>query len=248
LPDDLHEKKGGGAPKKSTCPGVLDEKRFSDMDWDKAYARMSPKFLLVHVCSAEEALNAGKCLERRFISPMPLYYFYNPNIQPLEEYCRHRDSLAFMVSQMDVFFRDGWDAVEWHFAHYGPKEFFRGVEGASSPKERCRLCYRMRLRRAAAYTKCFGLGCFTTTLLSSRRDDYRTVKEEGMRAAEEFKLEFLPMKFNSGRKTARRLAEKNGLCKATRCGCIYAEAETAGSHAFPPGLDPDPPEKCEEGG
>jgi predicted adenine nucleotide alpha hydrolase (AANH) superfamily ATPase len=179
---------------------------------------------MLHVCSAMESIPVIKALDKRRCHPA-MMLFYNPNIQPEDEYCRHRDSLAFMISRMDVFFGDGRGPVGWEFAGYKPKEFFQEIGGKGFSKERCRLCYRMRLRKTARFARDLKYGCFSTTLLSSRRQDLDVIREEGERAGKEFGLKFISLDMAPGRKKARSLANEYGLHIGRRCGCIFDDAQ-----------------------
>ena len=134
--------------------------------------------LLVHVC-------CGPCLyallpslreERHAVAA----FFYNPNIHPYREF-RKRARAAQLAAEIEHI---PMTLVE----EYGLVEFLRNVVGKEN--ERCPICYRMRLARAARAAAEGGMDAYTTTLLASPHQDLSVIRAAGEEAAERAGISF----------------------------------------------------------
>lgn len=91
--------------------------------------------------------------------------------------------------------------------------------------ERCRSCYRTRLRKTAEYARKEGVNAFTTTLLYSKMQDHASIKSIGEELAAEYGLDFLYRDFRKGWKEGIEMSKKMGLYRQEYCGCIFSERE-----------------------
>jgi predicted adenine nucleotide alpha hydrolase (AANH) superfamily ATPase len=180
--------------------------------------------LLVHACCGPCSYFPLKTLIGRDPSHPPLLFFFNPNIQPASEYQRRRDSLAYLGAISEKLF-GATAPVRMEFPEYRPREFFDLVGGDPFSPERCRLCYRLRLRRAAEAARDLGAEKFSTTLLYSRQQRHDVIREEGERAATEFGVGFHYEDFRVGHKEGQLAARGLGLYRQSYCGCVYGNAE-----------------------
>ena len=103
------------------------------------------------------------------------------------------------------------------------REFLRLVVPRAD--DRCRHCYRLRLKETARAAREGGFDAFTTTLLLSKHQDHEEIKEAGREAAGGAGVEFLERDFRPGWKEHWKLTEDYGLYKQQYCGCIYSEFE-----------------------
>ncbi|MDR2442621.1 MAG: epoxyqueuosine reductase QueH [Deltaproteobacteria bacterium] len=184
--------------------------------------------LLLHVCCAPCAvLPLTELLRRSLGSPgyfNPIYpWFYNPNIQPKEEFIRRRDALAFLCSQIPLLVPGADIAVDFS-PPYEPHVFLETVasepDGALEPK-RCQICYRLRLKAAAIEAHKRGFEAFSTTLLYSRRQKHDLILAEGHLAAQEIGVKFYDEDFRQGWSKGVELGKKLGLYRQRWCGCVY---------------------------
>ena len=177
--------------------------------------------LLLHACCGpcaayplKKLLPAGRFAEIRL-------FFYNPNIHPPQEHHRRRDSLAYLGAAAPGLFGAPPGSLAMDFPEYDPYAFFRIGEGILLSPLRCRMCYRLRLRRTASEAKDLGMREFSTTLLFSRQQKHEVIIEEGEFAAAEFGVSFFYEDFRAGHKEGRRLAAELGLYRQSHCGCVY---------------------------
>ena len=126
--------------------------------------------LLLHACCAP---CSSATLERLADHFDVTILYYNPNIAPPEEYHRREAELERFVRDAGYAAR-GITVVE---LPYDPQEFYTAVKGLENEPERgerCTVCYRMRLERAAQYARAHGFNWFTTTLsISPVKDPVR---------------------------------------------------------------------------
>jgi hypothetical protein len=117
--------------------------------------------ILLHTCCAPCATYTVRRLRELAFSVTG--YWYNPNVQPFGEHERRRQTLVEYARQIDlpVIWEPGYDVVD----------FYRAIHGHERFRQRCQICYQMRLRGAAQVAACEGFDAFTTTLLISPYQD-----------------------------------------------------------------------------
>ena len=177
--------------------------------------------LLLHAC-------CGPCssavLERlcRYFDITVLYY--NPNTWPAEEYHRRGEELERFAAAAHPL---GVTVVE---DRYDPQEFYSAVAGLENEPERgerCTVCYRMRLERAAQYARAHGFNWFTTTLSISPVKDPVRLNTIGCELAQQYGLNYLQSEFRKkdGYKRSLALSAEYGLYRQDYCGCIFSKQE-----------------------
>jgi predicted adenine nucleotide alpha hydrolase (AANH) superfamily ATPase len=144
-------------------------------------------------------------------------FWYNPNIHPWQEHqCRQQSAQKYA------------EAVElpviWYEKYEMPR-YLRAVAGHERFRERCRICYRMRLERTAQAAAEGGFDAFTTTLLISPHQDQALIRQIGEEMGEEWGVGFYFENFRRGWSERGRLTHQHGLYRQRYCGCIYSEWE-----------------------
>jgi len=153
-------------------------------------------------------------------------YFDNPNIHPYREF-QARMSAYRQVSDGEGLEADIREA-------YGLAPFLEAIKGLDPDayqavsEGRCRVCYRLRLERAAAACKSAGLQVFTTTLLVSPYQRHDLIRETGERVGEAWGLTFLYRDFRPGFRKGQDMAKEKGMYRQGYCGCIFSEYERYG--------------------
>lgn len=147
--------------------------------------------------------------------------YANPNIHPLAEYERRRDTLLAYTSEHDV------SVVE---APYEPAAWVRAVakENAEAP-ERCKACFRLRFELAAREATKLGCEALATTLTVSPYQDPDAIREAGEEIASAHGLRFLVTDYRDRYPEATRRSRELGMYRQNYCGCMLSdvEAETA---------------------
>lgn len=182
----------------------------------------TPK-LLLHSCCAP---CSSYCLEylSQYFSITDLYY--NPNISPREEFDKRAGELRRLISELPV-----KNPVTLVVDKYDPEKFFsavRGLEQCAEGGERCFVCYRLRLERAAKYAAEHGFDYFCSTLSISPLKNAGKLNEIGAELSEIYGVKNLPNDFKKkgGYLRSIELSKEYGLYRQNYCGCVFSKPKT----------------------
>jgi predicted adenine nucleotide alpha hydrolase (AANH) superfamily ATPase len=142
-------------------------------------------------------------------------YFYNPNIHPYTEFRKRLETFEQYVE------KTGLPVII--DSEYELDEFLRGVSFREG--DRCRICYGMRLRRAARVAKKGGFDAFSSTLLVSPMQKHDLIKDIGEAAGEEMGIPFYYHDFRPGYREGVRISREEQMYRQQYCGCIYSERD-----------------------
>ena len=175
--------------------------------------------LLLHCCCAPCASHVLEYLS-------PVYditiFFYNPNIQPREEY--HKRAGEFGKLARYAAQRNTADSVfvDTDFAEFDTltASLFSELEGGL----RCRICFEMRLGKTADHARENGFDLFATTLSVSPHKNAKQLNEIGNVLAEESGVEFYSADFKKrdGYKRSIELSKQYDLYRQSYCGCRWS--------------------------
>ena len=172
--------------------------------------------ILLHCCCAPCTSYVLEYLSSYF--KITLFY-YNPNIQPCEEYDRRASELQRLLelvslpNKVDIIFGDYDDA-----SFEAATVLYRDEPEGS---RRCRACFELRLAETANQAKEGGFDYFTTTLSVSPHKDAVVLNEIGSRLAGEYGIKYLQSDFKKrdGYKRSIELSKQYGLYRQSYCGC-----------------------------
>ena len=173
------------------------------------------KRILLHICCAPCATYTAKRL--RDLGFEVTGYWYNPNIHPFSEHERRRETLVQYAQSIDlpVIWEPGYEIVE----------FMRAIHGQEVFGTRCKICYRMRLTRAAQIAAQKGFDALTTTLLISPYQDQQAIRAIGEQATAEQGIAFFFENFRQGWREHADMTREHALYSQRYCGCVYSEWE-----------------------
>lgn len=171
--------------------------------------------ILLHTCCAPCIIYPLEVLQGEEF--MVVSYFYNPNIQPYQEYEQRRNCLEGYCEDNKIEIIEG---------NYDIDRFFQDV--VFREKVRCRVCYRLRLSLAAKVAKKGHFEAFTTTLLGSPYQNHELVRELGKELENKYGVPFMYRDFREGWKRGVSKSKELGLYSQQYCGCIYSERERFG--------------------
>ena len=173
--------------------------------------------LLLHCCCAP---CASYVLE--YLSPIfkITVLFYNPNIQPHEEYDKRAAELRKLLALCD---RSG--NVGIHICEYDPACFEIATAMFMDEPEggrRCRVCFGLRLGETAARAKEGGFDYFSTTLSVSPHKNAAVINEIGGALMGDKGINYLYADFKKrdGYKRSIELSKQFGLYRQSYCGCM----------------------------
>ena len=168
--------------------------------------------LLLHTCCAPCLIHPLEALKLKGFDTRA--FFYNPNIHPLTEYNERKNAFSALNPGIEVIILE-----------YLPQDFFRAVNLKEETPLRCAICWRLRLKKTAAFARERGFRYFSTTLLASPYQDHEALKSIGSQVAEEEGVEFCYADFRPGFRKAHDEARAKGVYCQKYCGCIYSEID-----------------------
>ncbi len=170
--------------------------------------------LLMHLCCGSCALYPVKELQKQGLEVMGL--FYNPNIQPLQEYLRRRQGVEQAAEYLGI-------KVIYLDQEYDPAHYLRQV--VFREQSRCLICYQMRLERTLHLARRGRFDYFSSTLLYSKQQKHLEVTQLARDMSRTGKVQFWYQDFRKGWNKGIELSLELGLYRQQYCGCIYSELE-----------------------
>ncbi len=171
--------------------------------------------LLLHACCAPCSTHVIDVLSQTYKLTV---LFYNPNIQPEEEYAKRLRDIKKLceIKKTELLVPD-----------YAPEvwiEKTKGLEAVPEGHERCSVCFDVRFKKAAEIAAVSGCERYATTLTVSPHKDQKVINFIGKKAAHEYRVKFLEEDFKKkdGYKRSCELSRQYGLYRQKYCGCLYS--------------------------
>ena len=147
-------------------------------------------------------------------------FYYNPNIEPREEYEKRKSEQIRLIKELDSEF------VKFLDCDYANEEFRSVAKGLEEEKEggaRCSVCFKLRLEKTALKAKELGFEYFGTTLTVSPYKNSKVINAIGAMLEDNFGVKYLYSDFkkNDGYKKSIELSKKYALYRQNYCGCLY---------------------------
>jgi len=171
--------------------------------------------LLVHACCAPCSTYVIDTLSAAYnITTL----FYNPNIQPEEEYEKRLMEMQRLcdLKKTELLVIDN-DVDLWN-------DCIQGFEDNPEGDERCRVCFEIRLAKTAETAAGEGWGKIATTLSVSPHKNAHVINRVGSGVSKRFGIHFLENDFkkNDGYKKSCELSRSYGLYRQKYCGCRFS--------------------------
>ena len=173
--------------------------------------------LVVHTC-------CGVCMSypRTILEDYDsIFYFYNPNIYPIEEYKRRRDEFINYADSLGIktYVEEEDNAVSnWY-------NDIKGFENEPEKGARCSICFKHRIKRAFEYAKNIDAKYVTTVMTVSPHKNSKVIEMIGNSLADEYKeIKYLHFDFKKkdGFKKTNIIANNAGLYRQNYCGCEFS--------------------------
>ena len=178
-----------------------------------------PKILLHSCCGP----CSTECITRltKYFDITVLYY--NPNIEPQEEYEKRKKEQIKFINEFKPI-----NKLDFMDCDYDNASFERMTEGLEKEPEggkRCHKCYELRLKKTANIAKDKGYDFFGTTLTVSPYKNSQIINEIGQKISKETNVEFLYSDFKKedGYKKSIELSKEYNLYRQNYCGCHYSK-------------------------
>jgi len=172
--------------------------------------------MLLHCCCAPCASYVLECLLPQYNITL---LFYNPNIEPQEEYYKRKNELNKLVQkslpQYDI------KILECEYDNTAFNNAVLSLRKEPEGGRRCRVCFDLRLTETARRAKAGKYDIFATTLSVSPHKDAELINELGSKISDELGVDYLQSNFktNDGFKRSVELSKDYGLYRQRYCGC-----------------------------
>lgn len=173
--------------------------------------------LLLHSCCGPCSTTVITMLKEYFDITV---FYYNPNIEPREEYEKRKSEQIRLIKELDSEF------VKFLESDYANEEFRSVTKGLEEEKEggaRCSVCFKLRLEKTALKAKELDYEYFGTTLTVSPYKNSYIINEIGAMLEKNFGVKYLYSDFkkNDGYKKSIELSKKYNLYRQNYCGCLF---------------------------
>jgi predicted adenine nucleotide alpha hydrolase (AANH) superfamily ATPase len=173
---------------------------------------MAMKQVLLHICCG---ICASWAIEKLKIDGFQVGgFFYNPNIQPEEEYLK-RLAVAQKVAVLHGIglWEGKYEPEKW-------RQVVKGWENEPEGGKRCPVCFKFRLEETWRKARELGIPNITTTLTISPHKNFELIKNIGLSLSPEC---FLPYNFKKedGFKKSNKFCREHELYRQDYCGCLY---------------------------
>ncbi len=176
--------------------------------------------LLVHSCCAPCSSYVLEYLNPYFKITV---LYYNPNISPVEEYEKRKAEQIRLINEGD--WKNPIDIMDCDYEGDKYTAAVKGLENEPEGGARCRMCFGVRLDKAARLARANDFDYFVTTLSISPLKDARLLNEIGNKLGEKYGIKYLPSDFKKreGYKRSIELSRKYNLYRQNFCGCKYSK-------------------------
>lgn len=176
------------------------------------------KTILMHSCCGP---CSTACIERLkdYFDITVLYY--NPNIEPIDEYNKRKETQKSVLKKLNIKYMDcDYDNETFRLL---TKELKNEPEGG----RRCTVCFSLRLKETAKRAKENDFDYFTTTLTVSPHKNSELINKLGIEIGEKVGVKFLVADFKKreGYKRSIELSKEFDLYRQNYCGCLYSKSD-----------------------
>lgn len=175
--------------------------------------------LLLHSCCGPCSTSVIERLKDDFDITV---IYYNPNIEPFEEYEKRKKEQLRILNIYGIKYID---------TDYVNEKYRTKVKGYENEREngfRCHLCYELRLEKTAIMAKESNFDYFGTTLTVSPYKNSKVINALGLKLEEKYKISYLLSDFKKedGYKKSIELSKKYDLYRQDYCGCLFSKGES----------------------
>lgn len=186
--------------------------------------RGEKKRLFLHCCCAPCSSYVLEYLHSYFDITI---FFYNPNITEEGEYQKRKKELQRYLQEVSF-----GHEIHVQDADYEPQRFLEMAQGHEHDPERgerCKRCFRLRLKKTAERAKQGAYDFFCTTLSISPHKNAELLMQLGEELGSQYGVAYLPSDFKkkNGYKRSIELSKEYQLYRQDYCGCVYSAAARA---------------------
>ena len=178
--------------------------------------------LLLHSCCAPCSSYVLETLTPYFHITI---LYYNPNIDPIEEYQKRKEEEIRFINEYPSKYKVNFLDCDYDGEAY--QKMSKGLENLKEGEKRCYLCYQLRMEKVAEVAKKHHFDYFGTTLSISPYKNSNWIHEIGKKLEEKYQIPYLVADFKkkNGYQRSIELSKIYHLYRQDYCGCIYSKRE-----------------------
>ncbi len=181
--------------------------------------------LLLHSCCGPCSTQVINFLKDYFAITI---YYYNPNIEPEEEYLHRKNEQIRFIKELKKQEPDiKLNFLDCDYANTDFKECAKGLEKEREGGARCQKCFYLRLFKTAATAKENNFAFFGTTLTVSPHKNSQVINKIGESIEKSTGIPFIygDFKKNDGYKKSIEFSKVYNLYRQDYCGCLYGKEQ-----------------------
>lgn len=168
--------------------------------------------ILIHICCGFCGFSTFKNIKEQFDIKC---FWYNPNIQPSEEYEKRLNAFKLWVDMKKL---------EMIIDLYDDRKWFKIMKGIEDKDVlRCPRCYQMRLEKTVKIAKQNGIDYFTTTLLISPYQKHEIIKSLCVELSVKNNINFYYFDGRPNFYKNKNEYHKFGFYSQKYCGCVFSK-------------------------
>lgn len=179
--------------------------------------------LLLHSCCGPCSTEVVNFLKDYFDITI---YYYNPNIEPNEEYLKRKKEQIRFINEFNKRYKDyNIKYLDCDYDNYKFKEIAKGLEHIPEGGARCQKCYYLRIHETALKAKENNFEYFGTTLTVSPHKPSQIINKIGEKIALDLDIQYIygDFKKNDGYKKSIEYSKEYNLYRQDYCGCLYGK-------------------------
>ena len=176
--------------------------------------------LFLHTCCAPCSTTVITRLSRFFSITV---FYYNPNIEPYEEYEKRKQEQIRFLKEYDSIFPIKFFNCDWENNQF--RSISKGYEQELEGGLRCHRCYEMRLMKTAQMAKENNFDYFTTSLTISPYKNSQVINQIGQKLEKELGISYLYSDFKkeNGYLDSILNSKTYQLYRQDYCGCLFSK-------------------------
>ena len=180
--------------------------------------------LLLHSCCGPCSTEVINFLKDYFLITV---YYYNPNIEPIEEYNKRKQEQIRFIEEFNKTSKDKVEFLDCDYANEDFKEVAKNLETEKEGGARCHKCYYLRLKKTALKAKENNFEYFGTTLTVSPYKSSEVINKLGEKIEAEVNVKYIygDFKKNNGYQKSIMYSKQYNLYRQNYCGCLYGKGE-----------------------
>ena len=191
------------------------------MDIINSFGEQRPS-LLLHTCCAPCSTAVIERLSNYFDITV---FYYNPNIEPYEEYLKRKEEQKRLLKEYKSV-----RPIKFLDCDYENEEFSKFANNLAENHEggkRCMLCFHLRLKKTAHTALVNNFDYFGTSLTVSPYKNAYAINNIGLALEKKQGVKYLVSDFKkqNGYKRSIILAKEYNLYRQDYCGCKYSKIE-----------------------